>query len=85
VHSRLIENEAMAPHTISGLAGRMAHGGHIRHENYKFYGVGGPAPASAFSHDLDLSSRDLDPAAYGGHTLEIALSGSIPEFTYVGG
>jgi hypothetical protein len=62
----------------------MAHGGHIHHENDEFTNVGGPTPTSAFSYDPDLSSIDLDPAAYGKHTLETALSGSILEFTYVG-
>jgi hypothetical protein len=33
----------MAPRTVSGLAHRMAHGGHIRHENYKFIGAEGSA------------------------------------------
>jgi hypothetical protein len=75
----------MAPRTVGGLAHRMAHGGHIHHENYKFIGAEGSAPASAFSHGRDLRPRDLDPAFHGRHTLRIALSGSIPEFTYIGG
>ena len=75
----------MAPHTIGGLAHGMAHGGHIRHKNYEFTGVRGPAPASAFNRVLDLRSEDLDPMVYGGHTLGTALSSSIPEFTYIGG
>ena len=75
----------MAPRTVGGLARGMAHDGHIRHENHEFIGVEGLAPMSAFSHGLDLRSRDLDPVAYGGHTLKTALSGSILEFTYIGG
>jgi len=63
----------------------MAHDSHIHHENYEFTGIGGPALVSTFGLVLDLSSRDLDPVVYGGHTLGIALSGSIPEFTYIGG
>jgi hypothetical protein len=77
--------EAMAPRTIGGLTGRMADGGHISCENYEFTGIGGPAPASAFSRTLDLCYGDLDPAVYGRRTLGIALSGSIPEYTYIGG
>ena len=64
----------MAPHTIGGLTGGMAHDGHIHRKNYEFTGVGGPAPTSAFSHILDLCSRDLDLAAYGGRTLRTILS-----------
>jgi hypothetical protein len=63
----------------------MSHGGHIHHENNEFTSVVGPAPAFAFSHIPDLSFGDLDPAVYGGHTLETTLSGSILEFTYIGG
>jgi hypothetical protein len=81
----IVEKVALAPRTVSGLAHGMAHGGHIRHKNYEFTGAGGPAPASAFSHALDLCFRDLYPAVYDGHTLETTLSGSIPEFTYIGG
>jgi hypothetical protein len=62
----------------------MAHDGHIRHENYEFTGVGGPALASAFSRALDLRIRDLDPVVYDGHTLRTALNGCILEFTYIG-
>jgi hypothetical protein len=75
----------MAPRTNGGLAREIAHGGNTHHENYEFIGVRGPAPASAFSCVPDLCSRDLDPAVYGGHTLGTALSGSILEFTYIGG
>jgi hypothetical protein len=32
----IVEKEAMGPRTISGLAREMAHGSHIRHENYEF-------------------------------------------------
>jgi hypothetical protein len=63
----------------------MAHDGHIRNKNYEFIGTKGPAPMFAFSHALDLHFRDLDPVVYGGHTLGTALSGSILEFTYIGG
>jgi hypothetical protein len=80
-----IEKEAMAPHTIGVLAHGMAHDSYIRHENYEFIGVEGPAPMFAFSHGLDLRSRDLDPMVYSRHTLRTALSGSIPDFTYIGG
>jgi hypothetical protein len=54
-------------------------------KNYEFTGDGGPAPTSAFSRAPDLCFGDLDPAVYGGHTLKTTLSGSIPEFTYIGG
>jgi hypothetical protein len=63
----------------------MAHGGHIRRENYEFIDVKGPAPASAYSHSPNLCHGDLGPMAHGGHTLETTLDGSIPEFDYVGG
>jgi hypothetical protein len=68
----IIEQEAMAPRTVGGLADRMAHGGHIRRENYEFIGVKGPAPASAYSHSPNLCHGDLGPVARGGHTLETA-------------
>ena len=80
-----VEKEAMAPCTVGGLTHGMAHGNHIRLESYEFTSVGGPAPVSAFSHFPNLSSRDLDPAIYGGNTLGTTLSGSILEFTYIGG
>jgi hypothetical protein len=63
----------------------MAHGSHIRNENYEFIGTEGPSPMSAFSYALDLHFRDLDPTVYGGHTLRTALSGGILVFTYIGG
>jgi hypothetical protein len=75
----------MAPRTVGGLAGGMAHGGHIHLENYEFTGVRGPVPPSTFSHNPDLRYRDLDPAIYGERTLRTALSGSILEYTYIGG
>jgi hypothetical protein len=75
----------MASRTVGGLAGGMAHGGHIHRENYEFTGVRGPAPPSTFSHNPDLRYRDLDPAIYGERTLRTALSGSILEYTYIGG
>ena len=84
MHSRLLK-EAMAPHIVGGLACGMAHGGHIRHENYEFIGIEGPAPVSASSCGPDLYTRDLDPVDYGGHTLGTAHGGCILEFTYVGG
>jgi hypothetical protein len=68
-----VEKEAMAPHTNGGLGHEMAHDSHIRHENYVFTSVGGPAPASAFSRVLDLRSGDLDPVVYGGHLSELPL------------
>ena len=40
----------MAPHIVVELAGGMAHGGHIHHENYEFIGIKGLVPASAYSH-----------------------------------
>jgi hypothetical protein len=61
----------------------MAHGGHIRHENYEFTDIEGLAPTS--SCVLDLRFRDLDPVVYDGHTLKTALSGNILEFTYIRG
>ena len=75
----------MTTHTVGGLAGRKAHDGHICRENYEFTDVRGPSPASTFNRIPDLCSRDLDPAAYGGPTLGTILSGSILEFTYIGG
>ena len=60
----------------------MARSGHTRRENYEFTDVGGPAPASAFSHAPYLRLEDLDPVVYDGRTLGTALSGSILEFTY---
>ena len=75
----------MAPRTNGGHAHGMAHGGHIRHENYEFTGVGGPAPMFAFSRIPDLRSGDLDPVVYGGRTLGTTLNGSIPKSTYIGG
>ena len=73
----------MAPRTAGGLARGMAHGGHIRHENYEFIGVKGPPPASIFSHGPDLHSGDLDSMVHGGHTLRTALGGYILECTHV--
>ena len=81
----IVENEAMAPRTVGGLARRMAHGGHIHHENYEFIGVRGPAPASTYSHSPNLRHGDLGPVARSEHTLRTALCGSIPEFTNIGG
>jgi hypothetical protein len=75
----------MAPRTVGGLAGGMAHGGHIYRENYEFTDVEGVAPTSTVSRTPELRSRDLDPMVYGGHALRTALSGSIPEYTYIGG
>jgi hypothetical protein len=71
----------MAPRTIGGLTGGMAHGGYMHHENYEFIGANGPAPASAISHSLDHHLGNLSSVAHGGHTPEIALRGCIPEFT----
>ena len=75
----------MAPRTVGGLIGGMAHGGHIHHENYEFTSVRGPVPAFTFSYVLDLRFEDLDPTVYVGHTLRTTLNGSILEFTYIGG
>ena len=63
----------------------MAYDGHINHENYEFTVVGGPSPMSTFSRVLDLRSKDLDLTVYDEHALRTALSGSILEFTYIGG
>ena len=57
----------MAPRTVGGLAGGMAHGSHIHRENYGFIGTKGPAPASAISHSPDLHLGNLSTVAYGGH------------------
>ena len=35
----IVKKEVIAPRTVGGLAHGMAHGGHIRHENYEFIGV----------------------------------------------
>ena len=77
-----VKKEAMAPRTAGGLAGRMAHGGHIRRENYEFIDVKGPTPASALGRGPNFHPSDLDPVVHGGHTLRAALGGCIPEFTY---
>ena len=45
-HTLVVEQEAMAPSTIGGLAGGMAHGSHIHRENYGFIDAKGPAPRS---------------------------------------
>ena len=68
----------MAPRTIGGLAYGIAHSGHIRHENYEFIGIEGPAPAFAFNRNLDLHSGDLDPMVYDRHTLGTTLSRHLP-------
>jgi len=81
----IVEQEAMVPSTIGGLAGGMTHGGHIHHENYEFTDVGGPAPASACSHGPNLCHGDLDPVARSGHTLGTTPDGSILGFTYIWG
>ena len=81
----VVEQEALAPHIVGGLAGEMAHGVHIRRENYDFTGVRGPAPASTYSHSPNLRHGDLGPVARSEHTLRTALCGSIPEFTNIGG
>jgi hypothetical protein len=49
----------MPPHTVGGLAGGMAHGGHIHRENYGFISIDEPVPTSAFSHNPDLYWRCL--------------------------
>jgi hypothetical protein len=85
LHTLNVKKEAMAPHIIGGLTGGMAHGGHICHENYEFTSVGGLAPMSVFSRNLDLCYRDLDLVVYSGRTLKTTHSGSITEYTYVGG
>jgi hypothetical protein len=72
----------MAPCTAGGLAGGMARDDHIHRENYGFIGAKGPAPASAFSHSLDLHLRNLGPVAHGGHTPRTTHRGCIPEYTY---
>jgi hypothetical protein len=75
----------MGPRTISGLAREMAHGSHIRHENYEFISAEGSAPAPAFSCGPNLHSGELDPAVYGGLTLGTTHRGSIAESTYIRG
>ena len=81
----IVEQKSMAPRTVGGLAHGMAYGGHIRHKNNEFIGIEGPTPASTFGRSLDLRPGDLDPTVYDGRTLRTALSGSIPEYTYIGG
>jgi hypothetical protein len=75
----------MAPHTVGGLVGGMAHDGHIHHENYGFISANGPAPMSAFSHSSDLHLGNLDAMAHGGHTPRTAHMGYFPKFTYLEG
>ena len=72
----------MAPRTVGGLAGGMAHGSHIHRENYGFIGTKGPAPASASGHSMDLHLGNLSSVAHGGHTPRTTLEGCIPEFIY---
>jgi hypothetical protein len=54
----------MAPRTIGGLVGGMAHGGHIHHENYGLIGVNGLAPTSTISHSLDLHLGNMSYVAH---------------------
>ena len=68
----------MAPRTVGGLAGRMAHSGHICRENYEFTRIGGPALASAYSCGPNLHHGDQGPVARGEHTLGNAPDGNIP-------
>ena len=75
----------MAPRTTGGLAGGMAHGGHIHRENYGFIDANELALAFAIIHNPDLHLGNLGPATYGGHTLGTALKACILEFTYPGG
>ena len=75
----------MAPRAVGELARRMAHDSHIRHENYEFTGVHGPAPTFTYSHGPNLRHGDLGPVACGEHNLGTALGGSILESTYIGG
>ena len=75
----------MAPRTTGGLAGGMAHGGHIHRENYEIIDAKGPAPTSAFSRNPDFHLRSLGLMAHGGHTPRTALGGCIPEFIYLEG
>ena len=75
----------MAPRTVDGFARGTAHGGRIHHGNPEFIGIKWSAPISVFDHSQVLHPRDLDPMAYGEHTLGMALSGCILEFTYIGG
>ena len=63
----------------------MAHGGHIRHKNYEFISIKGPAPTSAHGYDPNLCHGNLGHIARSGHTLGTASSGSILEFTYLEG
>ena len=72
----------MASRTTGGLAGGMAYGGHIHHENYGFIGSNRLAPASTINHSLDLHLGNLSSMAHGGHTPVIALGSCIPKFTY---
>jgi hypothetical protein len=77
--------EAMAPRITSGLAGGMAHNGHIHHENYRFIGANGPALTSTISHNPDLHLGNLGRMAHSGHTPGTTLGGYIPEYTYLEG
>ena len=72
----------MASHTIGGLAGGMARGGHIHRENYGFIGSKGSVPTSAFSRSPNFHLGNLGPTAHDGHTPGIAHRGCIMEFTY---
>jgi hypothetical protein len=77
--------EAMVPRITSGLAGGMAHNGHIHSENYRFIGANGLALASTISHNLDLHLGNLGHMAHGGHTPRTALGGCILEYIYLEG
>ena len=76
----IVEKEAMAHRTTSGCAHRMAHGGHIRHENYEFISAKGPVLASALSRGPDLHPGGLDPMVHSEHTLKTTLICCILEF-----
>jgi len=75
----------MAPRNVGELASGMAHDGHIHRKNHEFISIEGLAPMSTFSHSPDLRSRDLDPMAYGRHTLGTAHGGRIQKLTMTGG
>ena len=77
-----VEKEAMAPRTVDELTGGMVHDGHIRHKNYEFISIKGPAPASARGYNPNLCHGDPGHIARSGLTLGTTFDGSILEFTY---
>jgi len=80
-----VEKEAMAPHVVDGFTYGTAPSSRIHHGNPEFTNVDGLEPMFAFGPRQVVYPRVLDSMAYSGCVLRTALSGRIPEFTYIGG